>query len=423
LHPQSTRQRERAERPREAPMSLERLSKLTSIRSISPAYFTVADHPWLRALLDERERFVGQKRRDWKVRISEPLSVAAPQWKLNVALGVLDRLSRDKGVGSVSPRRIRSVVFHQAATEPDRAKVLARAAVLLDLPSQSVMAELLADLPDERTLAPLPAPVAPTELSLACNAALVASLLSRALRVRIVARGQVRAVVRHVRLMGLLCHAVPGETKDEVVLEISGPFALFRHTRIYGRALSSLVPRLTWCNSYRLEADSVLGDGTSVGRLVLSSGDPIAPARELASFDSKVEERFAREFGRLARDWDVVREPAAIEVGDGLIFPDFELRHRMTGERWLLEIVGYWTAGYVRRKLSALRAARIDRLIVCIDEERCCGEEPLELDAWVVRYRRKVDPRAVLEIVDPEVLKGWPQSPQMPRAEAPAKSE
>jgi predicted nuclease of restriction endonuclease-like RecB superfamily len=214
-----------------------------------------------------------------------------------------------------------------------------------------------------------------------------------------------------------LCHATPGETKEEIMVEISGPFSLFRHTRIYGRALSSLIPRLCWCNSYRLEADCVLGTaGTSIGRLVLGSGDPVAPARELAPFDSKVEERFAREFGKLAREWDVVREPQAIEAGGGLIFPDFELRHRMTGKRWLLEIVGYWTADYVQRKLSLVRAARIDRLILCIDEERHCDDDLLEIDARVVRYRRKVDPRAVLEIVDPGALKDAQPSPQKRKA-------
>jgi predicted nuclease of restriction endonuclease-like RecB superfamily len=215
----------------------------------------------------------------------------------------------------------------------------------------------------------------------------------------------VRAVVRHARLVGLLCHAMPGETKDEVALEVSGPYALFRHTRIYGRALASLVPRLSWCNTYRLEADCVLGTGTTARRLILGTGDPIAPARELSPFDSKVEQHFARAFGKLAREWDVIREPRPFTVGDALIFPDFELRHRVTGERWLLEIAGYWTPEYVRRKLSLLRSARIERLIVCIDEARCCADEPLELDARVIRYRRKVDPRMVLEIIDPGALK------------------
>lgn len=144
-----------------------------------------------------------------------------------------------------------------------------------------------------------------------------------------------------------------------MTLEISGPYALFRHTRIYGRALASLVPRLAWCNGYRIEADCMLGGEPRLGRLVLGSGDPIGAARELRPFDSKLEERFARTFVKLAPEWDVTREPLAVPVGDSLMFPDFELVHRATGQRWLLEIAGYWTPEYVRRKLALLPSSSV----------------------------------------------------------------
>ena len=73
-----------------------------------------------------------------------------------------------------------------------------------------------------------------------------------------------------------------------------------------------------------------------------------------------------------------------------------------------LEIVGYWTPEYLQKKLAALRAARCDRLIVCIDEERSCSNERLDLDACVLRYRRKLDPRAVLAKVDPPAYEALP---------------
>ncbi len=391
-------------------MSLERLAKLASVRVISPAYLTEVDYPWLRALLVERERFAGQKRRDWKIRVGEPLPVETTRAKLAVALKVIDRLGQDQAVGPVPARKVRGTVFREASREPERARALAQAAAQLGMSEQQTMNALFADLPDERIMLPLTPAPSPAELALACNEAIVASLLAKALRVRITARGQVRAVVRHVRLMGLLCHATPGVTKDEVVLEVSGPYALFRHTRIYGQALSSLVPRLCWCNAYRLEADCVMGSGTAVGRLILESGDPIAAGRELSPFDSKVEERFARAFSKLAPEWDVVREPRPVSVGDTIIFPDFELCRRATGERWLLEIIGYWTPEYVRRKLGLLKRVRVERLILCVDEQRRCADERFDIDARVVRYRRKLDPRAVLAIVDPGALQVEPSS-------------
>ena len=78
--------------------------------------------------------------------------------------------------------------------------------------------------------------------------------------------------------------------------------------------------------------------------LELRPGDPIFPAVEPRRYDSRLEERFARDFRRLAPEWDVVREPEPVPVGSTLIFPDFALQHRTdAARRWLLEIVGFWT--------------------------------------------------------------------------------
>lgn len=322
------------------------------------------------------------------------------------ALRVLERLFRDHARSAIPPRAIRAALFHEAARNESKSEALQAAASKLGIAEQTVTDCLFADLSDERVLTAI-APTSPEQLALLCNAELIARLLSRALRVRIRARGQVRAVVRQTKLMGLLC-TITITAKDELSLEMSGPFALFRHTRIYTHALTALLPRLAWCHSFRFEADCVLGRSERVGRLVLRSEDPLLPARELAPCDSKLEERFIKTFGKIAPAWEIVGEPVAVDAGDGLIFPDFELRHRATGERWLLEIMGYWTTEYVQRKLAALRTAKIERLILCIDAARGCTDDALEVSDFVLPFRRQVDPRAVLAIIDPRAHAALP---------------
>jgi predicted nuclease of restriction endonuclease-like RecB superfamily len=199
----------------------------------------------------------------------------------------------------------------------------------------------------------------------------------------------------------------PGEPDHGVVLDISGPFALFRHTEVYGRALVSLIPRVAWCHRFTLSAACALSAGGTTSTFVLSSGDPIGAGRELSPHDSHLEARFARDFARAAPGWDAVREPRPVQAGAALIFPDFELVHRDDPRRrWLLEIVGFWTPEYLREKLARLRAAGIERLIVCIDEKRSCGEQDMPSGAKVIRYKSRIDPRAVLAIVDPTSRSG-----------------
>jgi predicted nuclease of restriction endonuclease-like RecB superfamily len=61
--------------------------------------------------------------------------------------------------------------------------------------------------------------------------------------------------------------------------------------------------------------------------------------------------------------------------------------------------MGFWTPEYVARKLALYRDARVANLILCIDEARNCAEADLPAGALVVRFRRRVDPAAVLPAI------------------------
>jgi predicted nuclease of restriction endonuclease-like RecB superfamily len=226
----------------------------------------------------------------------------------------------------------------------------------------------------------------------------VQRLLFHATAVRIEVEGNTRVLVRHAKWRGLICAVAEQPGSGGASLEVSGPFALFRNTRLYGRALGELIPLLAWCPRFRLRADCIL-DGRRL-TLELATGDPIFPAEAPRQYDSRLEERFAREFRRLAPEWDVVREPEPIVAEQTLIFPDFALQQRSDpGQRWLLEIMGFWTPDYVARKLTLYRKARVSRLILCIDEARNCAEADLPPGALVVRFRRRVDPAAILRAI------------------------
>jgi len=137
-----------------------------------------------------------------------------------------------------------------------------------------------------------------------------------------------------------------------------------------------------------------------MGTLTVRSGDPLRVGRELPAYDSQLEQRFARDFLKAAPDWDLVREPRPVESLGSLIFPDFELVHRHDPKRrWLLEIVGFWTPRYLEEKLRKLRAAHLEHVLLCIDQERGCAEAELPDHAQSLRYKRRIDVRAVLAII------------------------
>ncbi len=393
-----------------------------------PHYLTETDYPWLRVLLDEYARFVGRRRTELCARMREPLPTFAPKAKLRIAAQVLDALSGGRTVSALPPREARWRVFRAASrVATPREAVLQSVAEEAAISRTDLEAALFADLPGERCVAPLPDDLSPARLALDANLVLVSSLLRRARRVKIAAWGNTRALVRHARLIGLICimapaaAARPGEgamtgptassgppdrpsegPADGVILDISGPFALFHHTEVYGRALASLVPRTAWCHQFELVAQCAIGRTGVLANLVIRSGDPIRPGRELRRHDSKLEERFAEDFRRAAPEWDVVREPRPLDAGGTWIYPDFELVHRHdAGRRWLLEIVGFWTPSYLDHKLRRLQAAGLERFVLCIDEKRCCQEADLPPQARIIRYKTRIPPSAVLAIIAP----------------------
>ncbi len=385
------------------------------------------DEPWLRVLLGEVVRFEGRRRRELAERLAEPLPCETPFFKRRAATRVLLRLWRRDRVAVVPPPEARARLFAAAAARPGTATVSAemsmeaaahatRDAVVADVAATfsvspaALVESIFADLPGERIVrAPEPLPGV-AELVLRTNLAVVQAVLMRASTIDLKIEGGVRPIVRLAKLRGLLCVVVEDAAADNHAtpptprLQLSGPFSLFRHTLLYGRALAELIPHLSWCARFELRAACALR-----GRLVditVDSGAPIFPAAPPTPFDSQLEERFARDVARLAPDWDVVREPEAIRAGATLIFPDFLLRHRIHPERRVLvELAGFWTPDYLTTKLARLREAadlndNLPPFILCVDEDRACalGEVPPHLS--LVPFRRRVDAAAVLHRVD-----------------------
>ena len=367
---------------------------------VVPRFLGEHDHPWLRVLLDEYERFIDRPQRELDERLLEPLAATTPFGRQKLAVHVLQRIWGRQSRPAMMPQRIRATVFAEAARSAVAPEaVLAAAARQLGASAADLEAMLFADLPGERLVASPDRPISPGELALRVNLAVAQGLMFRATAVTIEVCGNARALVRYAKLRGLICTVGARGDMGDAVLELSGPFSLFRRTLLYGRALGALVPLLAWSRRFRLHATCVLRNRRVTLRL--ATGDPIFPAGEPRAYDSKIEERFAREFRRAARDWEIIREPEPVVTGDALLFPDFVLQHRCDeGRRWLLEIVGFWTPEYLDRKLMLYRRAGLGNLILCIDDQRQCADGDLPVGARVLRFRRHVAVEDVLRVLD-----------------------
>jgi predicted nuclease of restriction endonuclease-like RecB superfamily len=369
---------------------------------VLPAFLDARDIPWLRVLVEEVDRFRALPVRELLERLHQPFPCATPPFKLRAAIAVVMRLWKSEIDAKVAPEKARECLFCAAAGQTDRSAAFAAASQALALTPDEIERALFADLPGEKLVC-APANIPSTnDLALRTNQLMLRSLLFHARRVRIKAEGATRPLVRQAKLRGLLCTVTDGTPP---VLDVSGPFTVFRHTLLYGRALGELIQFLPHCAHFKLRADCVLRDQEAI--LDVQSGDPIFPAEEPKPFDSKLEERFARDLARAAPDWDLLREPEPVPAGRTLIFPDFLLRHRLCPDRrFFVEILGFWSADYLARKLALLREAGLRNLILCVDEARICGDDLVPPDARIVRFRRRIDPLLVLAAAGEGAPKG-----------------
>jgi len=383
------------------PRALCRLSVHSVAGAWAVNYLTERDHGWLAALMAEYASCQGLTQSALKERLAAPLPVWSPKGKRRIVSCVLDRACRAPQVSKLPPRDARQRLFSLAARAArPRAVLIEEAAAQLSVDRNALEAALFADLESERRVGELSPLLTPAALAQETNLNIVESLLGRARELCIVAPAHTRALAQHARRRGLLC-VVETHPTEPAKLHVSGAFSLFRQTRVYGRALGSLVRRTLQVSGYSISADCQLSPRGDPLTLSVRAGDPIAPASELAHTEGPQERWFARDFRRLSSDWELIRDPEPLTAGTQLLFADFELRpRRQHGPPWLIEIVGFWTREYLLEKIARLTVAGIENVLFCVDTQRSCCDESLPQSALLIPFRRRVDAAAVLARIE-----------------------
>jgi predicted nuclease of restriction endonuclease-like RecB superfamily len=377
---------------------------------VVPGFVVDADHPWLSALLDEHARFSDKRRHEWLERMRQPLPVRAPKSKLALAAHVLDRATRRYPATALPPRQARLHLF-RAGTESaePRRTLVERVARDLEVTPSELESALFADLPVEQRVASS-SHLGPADLARDCNLDLVTSLIRRARRVRVRVSDGAYALIAQARRSGLIC-LVERTSVDALVLDVSGPFAIFRHTAVYGRALTELVMTASACPRFEIEAACVLNRALPPHTLVLRSGDPIAGSSHVSAphaSPDRARTKLLAALRRVATDWTVERDPAPLVAGDAMLFPDFELvAHADPARRWAVELLGYWTPAHVCARARRYREAGITRVVLCVDRRRGCaddGADPVQgleqAGARVVVFTRTLDAAQIVAAIE-----------------------
>jgi len=326
------------------------------------------------------------------------LEEAADDFKL--VRGFAHLVERDAGFevrAPVDPERARRAAFDAAEAVAaggvvhgdEREAALAEAAGRFpgDVSPAALADALYADRETREVLVEVPDRWTPPTLVAQYNLSLAQTALFDATEVR-VRCSDPRRLVSAVKRLGLLYEVVPVDGGREVVL--TGPDAVFRHTRRYGTRFARVLRSVAETDDWRLEA--AVDDRGTERRLVLTGDDLAVPDADPVtevSFDSGVEREFAQRFDSLDLDWELVREPDVLAAGERLMVPDFAFEYAHGDARVYFEIMGFWTPEYVEKKLDQLSETD-ETLLVAVDQSLGVGEEIAARDHRVVEYTGSV---------------------------------
>ena len=308
---------------------------------------------------------------------------------------LLDRRSVFKCTSQADPPELRRKIFQATgkngpATNPEQRKtIIENASSQLKIPAEKLEEQMYADLESELILQDFNS-VSPQELLEKYNLSLTQTLLFDSTELKFTVSANWQRIFFKAKKLGLIYDTY----KDNGFwVKIDGPASLFKLTRSYGTAIAKLLPALTASPNWTVEAKILWKFTNEIYTFRLESwkhGPLFGTQQTTESYDSAVEEDFAKRFQALNSEWRLKREPEPLIAGQHVLIPDFSFERE--GIKLYMEIVGFWTTEYLLRKIEKLKKTK-ERILVAVDETLACErltkiENQQRLN--IIFYRNKI---------------------------------
>jgi predicted nuclease of restriction endonuclease-like RecB superfamily len=218
-----------------------------------------------------------------------------------------------------------------------------------------------------------------------------------------------RALFHKLKFLRLLYRLAPADGPGDrpgsapgYVIDIDGPYSMFRSVTKYGLQLALLLPAIQACERWSIAAEVMWGAQRKPLSFALSGesarpGQAEAPA--LADDVAALVARFAERDGpwQPAPAGDILDLP-----GVGLCVPDLVFTHRDSGARVFLEVLGFWSRDAVWRRVELVERGLPHRILFAVSDRLRVSEAVLggEVPGALYVYKGVMSARAVEEHLD-----------------------
>ncbi len=283
-----------------------------------------------------------------------------------------------------------------------RRQIIYEATLEFNLGKDEIESAIYSDLDDELILKEF-APLKTEQLLLWYNLCLTQTLLFHSTEMQFTTSGNWQQIFRQVKKLRLIYDV--WKIKDTVWIKIDGPISLFKLNRRYGTSIAKLLPIIITNDKWVIKS-KILRNGYQSNKCLLNcylTSDKDGKIMNFqqkqsttsASYDSDIEQNFALNFESLKTGWILRREPEPIPLENSVMIPDFSFEKE--GTRVYMEIVGFWTSDYLKRKVKKLQQLGNQPMIIAVNKELACESiNKLKEKMTVIYFKNKIPLRPIL---------------------------
>jgi len=361
------------------------------------------------------EQQVGKPRQNWDNALEAYLGERTDYTVVRGLAKVLEDAAEFHPIDTlITPADLRRKLFTlgPAFTQIDlfhpqtRADVIAALADEMGITAEQIETVLFADRPAEHLLTSVGQNWTPDSLIARYNLELARGVLYWSDQMQVEIHDGYKDFWRYLKLFKLMFEARP-LADGGYHIDLDGPISpVVKATTRYGRQFAAFLPALLLGEKWQMNASVRPPGFTKTCQYKLDAKSPLRTHfKRSGEFDSRLEADFAADFavkfgGRRGK-WTLTREDEVILLGDTVMIPDFAVTHKKDGRRVLIELVGFWTKEYLRRKVAKVREAQRSDLLLLVYEGVNLAPDKLEdIPGEVLYFKNKPVLKDVMAAVE-----------------------
>ena len=197
-----------------------------------------------------------------------------------------------------------------------------------------------------------------------------------------------------------LMHQVKGDVECGYEILLDGPVSMFKKSRKYGIHMSTFLPALLLCTKWKMEAEISCNDRKTRSFHLEDGCDLVSHYTDEGDYDSLLEEKFAERFEALNSDWLLERETEVVNLKETVFIPDFTFHNKNDGRIAYLEIVGFWSPDYLRRKFKKLKQSKINTIVAISKDLNVSEEKVKNLPGIYIFFKTAINPKEIVKILE-----------------------